>query len=56
MNISPNATEQDLIVSDKSAEQQKDQRAIKFKFKLSKQTHNKKLAEALNPITEKLEK
>ena len=40
----------------KLAEQQKEQRALKIKNRILKQTHDKKLAESLSPITEKLDK
>ena len=39
----------------KIAEQQKEQRALKIKNRLLKQTHDIKLAESLSPITEKLD-
>ena len=51
-----NVTEQDLINLRKLAEQQKEQRALKIKNRILKQTHDKKLAESLSPITEKLDK
>ena len=55
MSISSNVTEQDLINLRKLAEQQKNQRAEKIKNGILKQTHDKKLAESLSPITEKLD-
>ena len=55
MNIYPNVTEQDLINLRKLAKQQKNQRAIKIKNRILKQTHDEKLAEFLSPITEKLD-
>ena len=55
MSVSPNVTEQDLIISRKLAEQQKNQRVPKIKNRISKQTHDIKLAESLSPITKKLE-
>ena len=55
MSISSNVTEQDLINLRKLAEQQKEQRALKIRNKILKQTHDKKLAESLSPITEKLD-
>ena len=39
----------------KLAEQQKNQRALKIKNRILKQTHDNKLAESLSPITEKLD-
>ena len=39
----------------KLAEQQKEQRAVIFKNKILKQTHDIKLAESLSPITKKLD-
>ena len=48
-------TEQDVINLRKLAEQQKEQRAIKFENRNLKQTHNVKLAESLSPITKKLD-
>ena len=55
MSILSNVTEQDLINLRKLAEQQKNQRAKKFKNRILKQTHDVKLAESLSPITKKLE-
>ena len=55
MSIYSNVTEQDLINLRKLAEQQKEQRALKIKNSILKQTHDIKLAESLSPITEKLE-
>ena len=55
MSIYSNVTEQDLINLRKLAEQQKEQRALKIRNKILKQTHDKKLAESLSPITEKLD-
>ena len=54
MSIYSNVTEQDLINLHKLAEQQKNQRAIKIKNRILKQTHDHKLAESLSPITKKL--
>ena len=51
MSIYSNVTEQDLINLHKSAKQQKEQRAIKIKNRILKQTHDKKLADSLSPIT-----
>ena len=55
MSIYSNVTEQDLINLGKLAEQQKEQRALKIKNKILKQTHDIKLAENLSPITRKLD-
>ena len=55
MSIYSNVTEQDLINLRKIAEQQKDQRALKTKNRILKQTHDLKLAESLSPITTKLD-
>ena len=55
MSIYSNVTEQDLDNLRKLAQQQKEQRAEKIKNRILKQTHNKKLAESLSPITEKLD-
>ena len=49
-----NVTQQDLIILRKLAEQQKNQRALKVKNRILKQTHDVKLAENLSPITKKL--
>ena len=55
MSIYSNVTEQVLIVLRNLADQQKEQRAIKIKNRILKQTHDGKLAESLSPITKKLE-
>ena len=55
MSIYSIVTEKDLINLRKLAEQQKNQRALKIKNKILKQTHDVKLAESLSPITEKLD-
>ena len=55
MNIQSSVTEQDLINLLKLAEQQKNQRALKIKNRISKQTHDLELAESLSLITKKLE-
>ena len=55
MIIYPNVTEQGLINLLKLADQQKNQRALKIKNRILKQTRDKKLAESLSPITKKLE-
>ena len=49
-----NVTEQDLNTLRKLAEQQKN-RALKIKNRISKQTHDIKIAEPLTPITKKLD-
>ena len=51
MNIYSNVTDQDLINQRKLAEEQKNQRALKIKKRILKQTHDNKLAESLSPIT-----
>ena len=56
MSIYSNVTEQDLINLRKLAQQQKEQRAEKFKNRILKQTHDKKIAESLSPITKELKK
>ena len=48
-----NVTEQDLIHLRNLAEQQENQRANKNKNRISKQTHDKKLAENLSAVTKK---
>ena len=55
MSIYSNVTEQDLINLRKLAQQQKEQRAEKIKNRILKQTHDKKFAESLSPITKKLD-
>ena len=55
MSIYSNVTEQDLDNQRKLAEQQKEQRAHKFKNRILKQTHDKKLADSLSPITTRLD-
>ena len=55
MSIYYNVTEQDLINLHKLAEQQKNQRALKIKSRILKQTHDVKLSETLSLITKKLE-
>ena len=55
MSIYSNVTEQDLIILRKLAEPQKEQRALKVKKKILKQTHDIKLAESSSPITKKLD-
>ena len=55
MSIYSNITEKDLENLRKLAEQQKEQRALKIKSRILKQTHDVKLAESLSPITKKLD-
>ena len=55
MSIYSNVTEQDLINLHKLAEQEKEQRALKIKNRILKQTHDVELAESLSPITKKLD-
>ena len=56
MSIYSNVTEQNLENLHKLADQQKEQRALKNKNRISKETHDVKLAENLSPITKKLTK
>ena len=55
MSIFSNDTEKDLDNLRKLAEQQKEQRALKIKNRILKQTHDIKLAQSLSPITKKLD-
>ena len=55
MSIYSNVTEQDLENLRKLANQHKNERAQKIRNKILKQTHDKKLAESLSPITKRLE-
>ena len=55
MSIYSNVTEKDLDNLRKLAEQQKNERSLKTKNRILKQTHDKKLAESLSPITERLD-
>ena len=55
MSIYSNVSEQDLSNLRKLAEQQKEQKANKIKNRVSKQTHDVKLAESLSTITKKLD-
>ena len=55
MSIFSNVAEKGLIILRKLEEQQKEQRAIKIKNRISKQTHDVKLAKSLSPITKKLD-
>ena len=56
MSIHPNATEQGMINSTTLAEQQKNWKATKIKYRILKQTHDKKLAESFKTIAKKLER
>ena len=55
MSIYSNVTEQDLINLRKLAQQQKEQRALKIKNRILKQTHDEKLSESLSPLTKRLD-
>ena len=55
MSIYSNVTEQELDNLRKLAEQQKNQRALKIKNRILKQTHDVRLAESSSPITKKLD-
>ena len=55
MSIYSNVTEKDLDKLRKLADQQKNERALKIKNRILKQTHDVKLAESLSPITKKLD-
>ena len=55
MSIYSNKTEQDLISLRKPAEQQKNQRALKVKNRVLRQTKDIKLAESLSSITKKID-
>ena len=55
MSIYSNVSEEDLINLRRLAEQQKNQRALKIKNRILKQTHDIKLAESLSPITKNLD-
>ena len=55
MSIYSNVTEKDFDNLRKLAEQQKEQRALKIRNKMLKQTHDIKLAEPSSPITKKLD-
>ena len=48
-------TEKDLIILRKQAEQKKNQRALKIKNRILKQTDDIKFAECLSPINKKLD-
>ena len=55
MSIYSNVTKKDLENLRKLANQQKNERALKIKNRILKQTHDVKLAENLSPITKKLD-
>ena len=55
MSIYSNVTEKDLDNLRKLAYQQKNQRALKIKNRILKETHNVKLAESLSPVTKRLD-
>ena len=55
MSIYSNVTEKDLDNLRKLAEQKKNQRALKIKNRILKQTHDVKLAESLSTITIKID-
>ena len=55
MSIYSNVTEKDLDNLRKLADQQKNERALKIKNRILKQTHDVKLAENLSPTTKKLD-
>ena len=55
MSIYCIVTKQDLINSRKLAEQLQKQHALKNKKRILKQTHDKRLAESLSPVTRKLD-
>ena len=55
MSIYSNVTEQDLDNLRKLAQQRKNERALKIKNRILKQTHDIKLAESLSPVTRKLD-
>ena len=53
MSIYSYAPEHDLINLRKLADQQKNQRDLKTRNRISKETHDIELAESLSPITKK---
>ena len=55
MSTYSNVTEQDLLKLRKFSEEQKEQRDLKIKNRILKQTHDVNLAESLSPITKKLD-
>ena len=56
MSIHSNVSDEDMIILRELAEQQKNQRPLRIKDRILKQTLDIKLAESLSPITKKLEK
>ena len=56
MSIYSNVSQKDLDNLRKLADHQKEQRALKIKNRILKQTHDIKLAESLSPITKELKK
>ena len=56
MSFFSNVTEKDLDNLRKLADQQKEQRALKIKNRILKQTHVIKLAESSSPVTKRLDK
>ena len=55
MSVYSNFTEQDLNNLRKLDQQQREQRALKIKNRILKQTHDIKLAESLSPIFGKID-
>ena len=55
MSIYSNVTSEDLNNLRKLAEQQKNQRALKIRNRILKQTHDEKLADSLSPLTDRLD-
>ena len=55
MSLYSNVTEEDLINLRKLAEEERNERALKIKNRILKQTHDKKLAESLSPVTKNLD-
>ena len=55
MSIYSNVTEQELIDLRTLSDQRKNQRDLKIKNRILKQTHDIKLPESLSPITKKLD-
>ena len=56
MNIYPDLSEKDINNLVELSEHQKNQRAIKIKKRILKQTHDKQIAETFKSITKKLPK
>ena len=56
MSIYSNVSQKDLENLRKLSDQQKEQRALKIKNRILKQTHDLRLAESLSPIIKKLDK